>query len=85
MDDLKAQTDADKRRVKPVISPEEIEHRRTHVRIAIADSRIEGFSPPSRREKRIHDAYVRGDIDADELMAAITLMVRQRQQQQLQL
>ena len=71
--------------VKPVISAEEIEHRRTHVRIAIADSRIEGFSPPSRPEERIHDAYVRGDIDADRLMAAITLMVRQRQQQQLQL
>jgi Antitoxin VbhA len=83
MDDLQAQTDADKRRVKPVISPEEIEHRRTHVRIAIADSRIEGFSLPSRREKRIHDAFVRGDINAAELMAEITLMVRQQQQLQL--
>jgi hypothetical protein len=83
MDDLKAQTGADKRRVKPVISPEEIEHRRTHVRIAIADSRIEGFSPPSRPEERIHDAFVRGDINAAELMAEITLMVRQQQKLQL--
>ena len=81
MDDLKVQSDADKRRVKPVISPEEIEHRHRHVATALADSRIEGFSPPSRPEERIHDAYVRGDIDADGLMAAITLMVRQQQLQ----
>ena len=81
MDDLKVQSDADKRRVKPVISPEEIEHRHRHVATALADSRIEGFSPPSRPEERIHDAYVRGDIDADRLMAAITLMVRQQQLQ----
>jgi Antitoxin VbhA len=83
MDDLKAQIDADKHRVKPVISPEEIEHRHRHVATALADSRIEGFSPPSRPEERIHDAFVRGDINAAELMAEITLMVRQQQKLQL--
>jgi Antitoxin VbhA len=57
------------------------DERRGHVATAIADSRIEGFPPPSRPEERIHDAYVCGDIDADGLMAAITLMVRQQQLQ----
>ena len=59
--------DADKRQVKPVISPAEIE-RRKHVEAAIADSRIEGFPPPSRIELEIYDAYIRGEIEAQDLV-----------------
>src|SRR5215217_2654819 len=53
---------------KPVISPSEIERRRKHVKAAIADSRIEGYPPPSRPEKAILDAYIRGEIDAQDLV-----------------
>jgi hypothetical protein len=66
---------------KPTISAEEMERRRTHVRVAIADSRIEGFPPPGPAEQAIWEAYIRGEIDADKLMAAITLMVRLQQLQ----
>jgi len=52
---------------KPVISPAEIE-RRKHVEAAIADSRIEGFPPPSRIELEIYDAYIRGEIEAQDLV-----------------
>ena len=69
MDDLKAQTDADKRRVKPVISPEEIEHRRTHVRIAVAENRIEGMEVDAATQE-ICNLYIRGDIGAGDLVAA---------------
>jgi hypothetical protein len=40
------------------ISAEEAERRRVHVRVALANSRIEG------------DAYVRGDIEARDLVEA---------------
>ena len=56
---------------KPTISAEEMERRRTHVRVAIADSRIEGFPPPSRAEQAIWEAYIRGEIEAGDLVAAI--------------
>ena len=55
---------------KPTISAEEMERRRTHVRVAIADSRIEGI-PVSRAAQEIMDAYIRGEIEAGDLVAAI--------------
>jgi hypothetical protein len=53
-----------------LISPEEMQRRREHVRTAIADSRIEGLPPPSRPEQAILDAYIRGEIEADDLITA---------------
>jgi hypothetical protein len=53
-----------------VISPEEMERRRVHVRVAIADGRIEGYPPPSRPEQDILDAYIRGEIEAGDLVTA---------------
>jgi hypothetical protein len=55
---------------KPTITPEEMERRRTHVRDAIADSRIEGMPPPGRLELEILDAYIRGEIEAADLVTA---------------
>jgi Antitoxin VbhA len=57
---------------EPVISPEEIQRRREHVKAAIADSRIEGYPPPSRPEQAILDAYIRGEIEAGDLVTAYT-------------
>jgi hypothetical protein len=51
--------------------------RRRHVKAAIADSRIEGYPPPSRPEQDILDAYIRGEIEARDLVA----VYRKRQQQ----
>jgi hypothetical protein len=53
-----------------MISPEEMQRRRKHVEAAIADSRIEGYPPPSRPEQRILDAYIRGEIEAADLVTA---------------
>jgi hypothetical protein len=53
---------------RPAISANEMQRRRRHVETAIADSRIEGFPPPSAREKAIFDAYIRGEIDASDLV-----------------
>jgi hypothetical protein len=53
-----------------MITPEEMQRRRAHVRTAIADSRIEGYPPPSRPEQDILDAYIRGDIEAADLVTA---------------
>jgi len=53
---------------KPVISSAEIERRKKHVETAIADDRIEGFPPPSRIELEIYDAYIRGEIEAQDLV-----------------
>lgn len=57
-----------------MISPEEIQRRREHVKAAIADSRIEGYPPPSRPERAILDAYIRGEIEAGDLVAAYRRM-----------
>ena len=60
--------------LKPVefakISAEEAERRRAHVRVAIADSRIEGMIPPNSAELEIFAAYIRGEIEALDLVAA---------------
>jgi hypothetical protein len=53
---------------KPTITPEEMQRRRTHVRVAIADSRIEWYPPPSRPEQAILDAYIRGELEAKDLV-----------------
>ena len=53
---------------KPTITPEEMERRRVHVRVAIADSRIEGLPPPTSPELEIFAAYIRGEIEAGELV-----------------
>lgn len=45
--------------------------RRKSVEIAIADSRIEGFPPPEQWELEILAAYIRGDIEADDLVNVI--------------
>jgi hypothetical protein len=42
--------------------------RRKHVEAAIADSRIEGYPPPSGAERDILDAYIRGEIEAKDLV-----------------
>jgi hypothetical protein len=52
---------------KRTISPEEMERRRTHVRAAIADSRIEGIAT-SAEELEILEAYIRGEIEAGDLV-----------------
>ena len=67
--------DADRCQTKPVISPAEDE-RRKHVKAAIADSRIEGYPPPSRPEQAILDAYIRGEIDARDLVKVHNARVR---------
>ena len=46
--------------------------RRKAVEIAIADSRIEGFPPPSPEEQAVLDAFIRGEIEAKDLLDAIT-------------
>ena len=52
-----------------MISTEEAERRRAHVRIAAADTRIEGLKV-SVGAQEIVDAYIRGDIEACHLVAA---------------
>ena len=53
---------------KPVISPAEVERRKKHVAVAIADERIEGI-PPSPEVEEICAAYIRGEIEAHDLVA----------------
>ena len=53
-----------------MITAEEMQRRREHVKAAIADSRIEGYPPPSRPEQDILDAYIRGEIEAADLVTA---------------
>jgi hypothetical protein len=50
----------------------EMERRREHVKTALADSRIEGFPPPGPAEQEIYDAYIRGEIEVDDLVKAYT-------------
>jgi hypothetical protein len=52
-----------------IISPEVAERRRTHVRIAIAENRLEGIET-SAETRAVLDAYIRGEIDADDLVKA---------------
>jgi hypothetical protein len=54
-----------------MITAEEAERRRGHVRVALADSRIEGYPPPSDTALEVWEAYIRGDIEAADLVTAI--------------
>ena len=54
----------------PKITPEEMERRRGHVRTAIADSRIEGMAAPGTEELAIFESYIRGEIEAGDLVTA---------------
>jgi len=51
------------------ISVEEGERRRTHVRAAIAENRLEGIKT-SPETQAVFDAYVRGEIEAGDLVNA---------------
>lgn len=51
------------------ISAEEMHRRLAHVRVAIADNRIEGIATGAATQK-ILDAYIRGEIEARDLVAA---------------
>jgi Antitoxin VbhA len=42
--------------------------RRKHVEAAIADSRIEGMPPPDGAELEILEAFIRGEIEARDLV-----------------
>jgi hypothetical protein len=50
-----------------VISPDEAKCRKS-VEIAIADSRIEGYPPLGPAEQAILDAFIRGEIKAEDLV-----------------
>jgi hypothetical protein len=67
-----ADMDGSKRTVEgtPIISPEEAERRRKHVRVAIADSRLEGIET-SAETQAVFDAYIRGEIEASDLVNAV--------------
>jgi hypothetical protein len=54
---------------KPRITPEEMQRRRGHVRAAIADSRIEGIATDDAAELEILEAYIRGEIEAGDLVS----------------
>jgi hypothetical protein len=54
---------------KRALSPEDTERRRTHVRIAIAENRLEGIKTSAGTEA-IFDAYIRGEVDAGDLVKA---------------
>jgi hypothetical protein len=53
----------------PTITPEEIQRRRGHVRAAIANNRIEGLAT-SAETLEIFEAYIRGEIEACDLVTA---------------
>jgi hypothetical protein len=55
---------------KPTISPEEMQRRRRHVEVAIADSRIEGIAT-SAAEREIYEAYIRGEIETADLVTVL--------------
>ena len=54
----------------PSITPEEMQRRRVHVRVAIADSRIEADIAISAAELEVFEAYIRGEIEAGDLVTA---------------
>jgi hypothetical protein len=54
---------------KPAISAEEMQRRRAHVRVAIAENRLEGMAT-SAATLEICEAYIRGEIEAADLVTA---------------
>src|SRR5271155_4347525 len=51
-------------------TPEEMQRRRVHVRVADADNRIEGIASAHGAELEILEAYIRGEIEACDLVTA---------------
>jgi hypothetical protein len=60
---------------KPKISAAEMERRREALRRADADNRIEGQFP-SQKSNEIFEAFVRGDIDRDEILPRLHALHR---------
>ena len=52
---------------RPALTPEEIQRRRKHVETAISANRLEGIAT-SDEARAICDAYIRGEIDAGDLV-----------------
>jgi hypothetical protein len=52
---------------RPALTPEEIQRRRKHVETAISANRLEGIAT-SNEARAICDAYIRGEIDAGDLV-----------------
>ena len=62
---------------KPTITPEEMQRRRVHVRVAIrvaiSENRLEGIATSAETlaiYEAICEAYIRGEIEAGDLVAA---------------
>lgn len=53
-----------------MISPEEMQRRREHVRTALAENRLEGIMTTSPETQAVLDAYIRGEIEAADLVTA---------------
>jgi hypothetical protein len=68
MDDIAAGTKTTVR-----ISAEEVARRREHVRTADANNRIEGIFRDSESDA-VFDAYVRGDIEAPEIITVLKVL-----------
>jgi hypothetical protein len=49
---------------------EEIERQRAHVRVAISENRLEGITTSTETLEAICEAYIRGEIEAGDLVAA---------------
>jgi hypothetical protein len=49
--------------------------RRKSVKAAIADSRLAGLPPPGPAEQAVLDAFIRGEIEAENLVEAIKKML----------
>ena len=47
-----------------------MQRRRRHVEVAIADNRLEGIVDTSGEIEAVCDAYIRGEIEAGELVKA---------------
>jgi len=52
---------------RPAISADEMRRRRKHVETAISANRLEGIAT-SNEARAICDAYIRGEIDAGDLV-----------------
>jgi hypothetical protein len=52
---------------RPAITADEMQRRRSHVETAIAANRLEGIET-SAEARAILDAYIRGEIDAGDLV-----------------
>jgi hypothetical protein len=58
-----------------LISPEEMQRRREHVRVAISENRFDGL-PTDAASLEICEAYIRGEIEAADLVTAYRKRVK---------